>query len=43
MNVNVRNIIVVGLMASLFIIVSKIIVNKYGIFQGAVQDTVNTI
>jgi hypothetical protein len=41
-DVNVRNILVIGFISMLMILVSKVIVNKYRIFA-PVQDTVNTI
>lgn len=39
---NVRNFIIIGIIAMLMIIITKVIVNKYEVFT-PVQDTVNTI
>jgi len=41
-DLNVRNFLVIGFIAMLMILVTKVIVNKYRVFE-PVQDTVNTI
>lgn len=41
-DLNVRNFLVIGFIAMLMIIITKVIVNKYSAFT-PVQDTVNTI
>lgn len=41
-DLNVRNFLVIGFIAMLMILVTKIVVNKYRILEPA-RDTVNTI
>ena len=41
-DLNVRNFLVIGIIAMLMIITTKVIVNKYKLFT-PIQDTVNTI
>jgi hypothetical protein len=41
MNISVRNFLMIGVMAMLFFIVTKVIVNKYPNIFGPIQDPVN--